>query len=414
MGRAARVGTASEVFDDFIRPSRYKALYGGRGSGKSHFFAEAMVANAYQNKGFRGACIREVQKDLKESAKLLIEDKIRQFGMESSFRILQSEIVTPGDGLIIFKGMHDYTAESVASLEGFNVAWIEEAQAISARSWELLRPTIRAPGSEIWAGWNPRSADDPVDQFFRGVSPPANAIIARINYDENRFFPDELEAERQHDLATNKDRYAHIWLGDYEPMAIGAIWDRQTIHANRVHEMPDVERVVIAVDPAVSAESGSDEHGIIVCGQNGNDAYVLEDGSTRGTPRQWATRVVALFDKYEADAIVIEVNQGGDMVKETINGVRPGLPVIEVRASKGKHVRAEPISAMYALGRVHHAGTFDKLEGQMCQMTAAGYEGNGSPDRVDALVWGMTELMPRINRQKPKRVHVEPIGSWMG
>ena len=416
MGQQARIGAAAAAFDDFMRPSRYKALYGGRGSAKSHFFAEAMVANAAQNEGFRAVCIREVQKSLKESAKRLIEDQIQRLGFGSAFKVLHDQIITPGGGAIIFVGMGQTTAESIKSLFGANVAWVEEAQTLSAKSLELLRPTIRAEGSELWFSWNPRSAADPVDVFFRGPTPPENAIILGINYDKNKFFPAELEAERQYDQEHRRERYGHIWLGEYEPMAVGAIWDRLTLHQGRRAEAPDLERIVVAVDPAVSAETGADDHGIIVAAAGADQrGYVLEDATTKGSPRQWAVRAVAMYDRHEADAIVIEVNQGGDMVRHTLESVRPGLPIVEVRATRGKHVRAEPISALYALGRISHVGSFPALEDQMCRMTAAGYEGEGSPDRVDALLWAMTELFPPLTAQAAREVQIEPLGEggWM-
>lgn len=418
MGQQYRVGAASEVFDDLMRPSRYKALYGGRGSAKSHFFAEAMIANAASNTGFRGVCIREVQKSLKESAKRLLEDKIQAMGVGSMFDVQDKQIKTPGGGVIIFEGMQDHTAESIKSLEGFSVAWVEEAQTISSRSLEMLRPTIRSPGSELWFSWNPRNANDPVDAFFRGEQPPANAIIRKINYDQNKLFPAELEAERADDEKKRRDRYAHIWLGEYEPTAVGAIWSRLIIHQGRREEAPELDRIVVSVDPAVSSEEGADEHGIIVAGL-GNDGrgYLLEDASTRGTPHHWARRTVATFDKWEADAIVVEVNQGGEMVKHTLNSIRPGLPIVEVRATRGKHVRAEPIASLYEFGRVSHVGTFTELEDQMTQMTAAGYEGNGSPDRLDAMVWAFTELFDEMTRERAEPVHVPRraiAGGWMG
>lgn len=404
-----------------MRPSRYKALYGGRGSAKSHFFAEAMVGNAASNSGFRAVCIREVQKSLKESAKRLIEDKIEALNCSGRFDVLNDSIKTPGGGVIVFQGMQDHTAESIKSLEGFNVAWVEEAQTLSARSLEMLRPTIRAPGSELWFSWNPRSASDPVDSFFRGLSPPDNAIIRKINYDQNRFFPAELEEERVYDRQHNPDRYAHIWLGEYEPMAAGAIWDRQTLHEHRRAEAPDLERIVVAVDPAVSSETGSNEHGIIVVGLGADRrGYVLADCTTEGTPERWARQVVTARDRFEADAIVVERNQGGDMVRHTMKSVRPSARIVEVTATRGKHVRAEPISALYHQGRVSHCGTFQELESQMCQMTAAGYEGEGSPDRCDALVWGLTELFPQMVRPKKKPKQPSPYGGapmaggWMG
>lgn len=408
-----------KVFRPLLGPSRYKAIWGGRGSGKSHFFAEETVLRCAKSPGFRVLCVREVQKSLKDSVKRLVEDKIASLDFGAWFDPLQSEIKTPGGGLISFVGMQDHTADSVKSLEGYDVAWVEEAQSLSARSLELLRPTIRKPGSELWFSFNPRSASDPVDAFLRGHKPPENAVVVRANWSDNPFFPAELEAERQHDKIARPDRYGHIWEGEYEPVAIGAIWDRATLHQHRRASVPDMARIVVAVDPAVSATAGSDEHGIIVVGQ-GHDGrgYVLDDVSLRGTPYQWASRAVAVMDRWGADAVIIERNQGGDMCKHTLHSVRPFINVIEVTATRGKHVRAEPIAALYALGRVSHVGTFDKLEEQMCQMTAAGFEGDGSPDRVDALVWGFTELFPSINRgaakPAPRAERYGGNGSWMG
>ena len=370
--------------------------------------------------GSRGVCIREVQKSLKESAKRLIEDKISALGVSAHFDPQNDQIKTPGGGVILFQGMQDHTAETIKSLEGFDWAWVEEAQTLSEKSLELLRPTIRASGSEIWFSWNPRSANDPVDKFLRGAHPPENSIVLKANYSDNPFFPKELEEERAHDEKHNRDRYAHIWLGEYEPAVVGAIWDRATIHAYRKaqEEIPDIGRIVVAVDPAVSSEEGSNEHGIIAAGVGeDNRGYVLGDYTTQGSPRHWAERAIAAFDLHGADAIVIERNQGGDMCRSTLKAARPSIPVIEVHATRGKHVRAEPISALYSLGRVSHVGTFDKLEDQMCQMTAAGYEGDGSPDRVDALVWALTELFPTLSTPKVKRVPVgtgvPSQGGWM-
>lgn len=404
------------VFAPLLGPARYKGAYGGRGSGKSHFFAEALIEDCVLNPGMRAVCLREVQKSLKESAKRLLEDKIGALGLGGAFRLLESEIRTPGGGVILFQGMQDHTAESIKSLEGVQRAWVEEAQTLSSRSLEMLRPTIRAPGSELWFGWNPRNASDPVDAFLRGINPPPDAVVVRANYSDNPFFPAELEAERAWDEQHRRDRYAHVWLGDYEPVAIGAIWDRLMLHRNRRVDAPQMGRIVVAVDPAISAERGSDEHGIIVAGLGADQrGYVLEDGSLRGTPHQWATRAWALHDKHSADAIVIERNQGGDMCAHTLRSVRPHGRIIEVVATRGKHVRAEPIAAMYALDRVSHVGTFNQLEDQMCLMTAAGFEGEGSPDRVDALVWAMTELFPRMLRPERKAAVMEPAGAggWM-
>lgn len=394
----------ARVFKPLLAPARYKGAHGGRGSGKSHYFAERAVVRCIEVPRTRIVCIREVQKALRESVKLLLEDKIVKLGVGSMFNVKSDSITTPGGGTMLFQGMQDHTAESIKSLEDFDIAYVEEAQTLTERSLEFLRPTMRKPDSELWFSWNPRHASDPVDTFLRGPTLPPGAVVVRTNYDANPFFPDVLEEERAFDEVNNRARYGHVWLGDYEPAAIGAIWDRLTLHQGRVEEAPSMARIVVAVDPAVSSEEGSNEHGIIVAGI-GSDGrgYVLDDVTTRGGPQQWADRVVAAYDRYEADAVVIEINQGGDMVRHTLKTSRPTLSIIEVRATKGKHVRAEPIAALYTMGRVSHVGAFPGLEDQMCLMTAGGYEGEGSPDRCDALVWAFTELFPRLTRKTNDR-----------
>ena len=159
----------ARVFKPLLKPSRYKGAFGGRGSGKSHFFAEKLIEDALCQKSLRGVCIREVQKTLKESSKRLIEDKLSDFrlGEVDGFKVFNEVIQTPGDGVITFQGMQDHNAESIKSLEGFNRAWVEEAQTLSARSLSLLRPTIRAEDSELWFSWNPRRKTDPV--VFSGL-----------------------------------------------------------------------------------------------------------------------------------------------------------------------------------------------------------------------------------------------------
>ena len=387
------------AFKPLFEPGlRYLGAHGGRGSGKSHHFAERIVDRMIEDPTIRAVCIREVQKSLRESAYRLIGDKIGALGVADRFRVLHDRIETPQGGVVIFMGMQDHTAESIKSLEGFRIAWVEEAQTLSEKSLELLRPTIRAPGSQMYFSWNPRNRLDAVDKFLRGDDVPENAAVVQVNYDSNPWFPKELEAERLLDHRMRPDRYSHIWQGDYEPQAVGSIWTMRDINEGRQSEIPnDLSRILVAVDPAVSSHEHSDEHGVmVVAASQSGHGYVLEDGTTRGAPEQWARRAIALYDRYDADGIVIEKNQGGDMCRHVIDSVRPGINIIEVHATRGKHVRAEPISALYALGRIHHVGTFPQLESQMCQITASGYEGTGSPDRVDAMVWGFTELFPKL------------------
>ena len=204
----------AKVFEPLLAPSRYKAAYGGRGSGKSHFFGELMVEACEAVRGTLAVCIREAQRTLAQSSKRLIESKIASLGLGHRFKIFSDKIETPGDGLIIFRGMQDHTSESIKSLEGFAIAWIDEAQSLSARSLALLRPTIRAEGSELWASWNPRRRSDAIDDFFR-VKRPEGAIVVSASWRDNPWFPAVLDDERKTDLSRYPDRYDHIWEGDY-------------------------------------------------------------------------------------------------------------------------------------------------------------------------------------------------------
>lgn len=192
----------------------------------------------------------------------------------------------------------------------------------------------------------------------------------------------------------------------------GALWNLDGIASDRIERDPELvnelERIVVAVDPAASSNEGSDENGIVVVGFK-RDAdgyahgYVLEDGSLRGTPEEWGRRAVSLYRKYSADRIVAEKNNGGEMVEHVLKSVDRSVPIKLVHASRGKYVRAEPISALYEQGRVHHVGEFKELEDQMCTFSIDNIrnENTGSPDRVDALVWGLTELFDKlISRRK--------------
>lgn len=172
----------------------------------------------------------------------------------------------------------------------------------------------------------------------------------------------------------------------------GALWSRAMIEKARVSKAPDLVRIVIAIDPAATSGEASALTGIVAAGvDHAGRGYVLRDVSGRYSPDTWARRAIALFDELKADRIVAEGNQGGEMVRHTLETVRPNIPIRIVHASKGKQARAEPVSALYEQGRVSHVGAFPELEDQLT--TWAPNEGKPSPDRLDALVWAMTELM---------------------
>jgi phage terminase large subunit len=237
--RALRIETA-RAFVPLLEPARYKGAWGGRGSGKSHFFAEKLIDDCQaepgeSGEGMRAVCIREVQKDLAQSSKLLIETKLSALGLNEAdgFKVFRDVIQTPGDGLMIFKGMNDYTADSIKSLEGFKRSWWEEAQAATLHSLSLLRPTLRAPGSELWFSWNPRRKTDPVDVMLRGPERPTGAVVVKANWRDNPWFTAELEQERQDCVRMSPEQYDHIWEGGYVSVVEGAYYAKSLIEARQ-------------------------------------------------------------------------------------------------------------------------------------------------------------------------------------
>jgi phage terminase large subunit len=199
-----------------LEPARYKGAHGGRGSGKSHAFAEMMIEAHIIDQSSRSVCVREVQKSLAQSVKRLLELKIEEMNAGAYFEVQEAVIKSKkGDGLIIFQGMQNHTADSIKSLEGYDRAWVEEAQSLSQRSLDLLRPTIRKPESELWFTWNPANQSDPVDHLLRSETPPPGSCVVEVNYLDNPWFPDVLKAEMEYDKRRDPDKYAHVWLGKY-------------------------------------------------------------------------------------------------------------------------------------------------------------------------------------------------------
>ncbi len=200
------------------------------------------------------------------------------------------------------------------------------------------------------------------------------------------------------------DKYAGSRLGRQELQGEllndveGALWSLEGLDGCRA-DVPELDRIVVAVDPPVTGHAGSDECGIVVAGvcMEGAPkdwrAYVLEDATVRGSPQVWAERALAKVREYGAERLVAEVNQGGDLVETLVRSIDPLVAYRGVRATRGKAARAEPVAALYEQGRVFHCGGFGALEDQMCAMTVSGFTGKGSPDRLDALVWALNDLM---------------------
>jgi len=168
------------------------------------------------SKRLDAVCVRENQKSLAQSVKKLLELKIQKMQVGDYFEVQEDKIKSKLGGTIIFQGMQNHTAESIKSLEAYGVAWVEEAQVLSQKSLDMLRPTIREPGSELWFSWNPNFATDPIDVLLRGTDPPPEAVVVQSNWSDNPWFPDELRKEMEYDGRRDPDKYAHVWQGQYQ------------------------------------------------------------------------------------------------------------------------------------------------------------------------------------------------------
>lgn len=208
-------------------PYRYKVARGGRGSAKSWSFARALLTLGVQHP-LRILCAREIQKSIKQSVHQLLCDQIKLLGFQDHYTILENEIRGANGTLFTFVGLSDLTVDSIKSFEGYDICWVEEGQAISDRSWKILIPTIRKPGSEIWISYNPDLETDPTHQRFTLNTPP-DCMNVLVNYSDNPWFNEILEAERLHCLATDPDGYPNIWEGQCRPAVEGAIYHRQVV-----------------------------------------------------------------------------------------------------------------------------------------------------------------------------------------
>lgn len=378
---------------------RFRAAYGGRGSAKSWEFTNAALFHTVANAGLRVAFLREVQANIKESSLELVRSRLDHYGLLANgyFREVDNSFEGRHGQKIMFMGLwKGNKPEGIKSLEGVGLTVLEEATEVTQRSIDVLIPTVmRTPRSEIWAIWNPRLDSDPIDKFFRGTERPPKSICVKINQDQNPHFPEAMREIMEADFVKDPLRAAWIWNGEYQPNVENAIWSRETLDrawriGQNIKEAANWRRVVIGVDPS----GGGDDVGIIAAAETNDGAIILEDATAPATsPLGWATAVAKMSDKWGADCVVAERNFGGDMVESTLYAAGVKCRVKMVTASKGKHVRAEPVAGLYDQGLIAHYGQFASLEAEMLQTTPNGYMGKSSPNRLDAMVWAITELM---------------------
>ena len=228
-----------EAFGPLFKPHRYKVFYGGRGGAKSWAFARALLLEG-ADRPLRILCAREVQRSIKDSVHKLLGDQIEALGLGAFYEVLQNEIRGANGTEIVFSGLSSQTRESIKSFEGVDICWVEEAQVVSKRSWEILIPTIRKEASEIWASFNPElDTDDTYRRFV--VRKPTDAVVVKVNWSDNPWFPSVLKQEMEDLKASDPDAYEHVWEGQCRAAVDGAIYYREVSNARssgRVRDVP--------------------------------------------------------------------------------------------------------------------------------------------------------------------------------
>jgi phage terminase large subunit-like protein len=377
----------------------------GRGFGKTRCGAEWIREEIAAQRASRIALVAETQKDLEEVMVL------GQSGIMSVFPPHQRPKVRVRPvRLEFYTGAvaHGYNATEPDQLRGpqFDCAWGDEFA-----KWRYARETWDQLQFGLRLGTHPRqiitTTPRPIP-ILREIVAATTTVITRGVTEENKLnlAPSFLQSIT--------DKYAGTRLGRQELSAEilddvpDALWTRVALDRDRRKpaDVPPLKRIVVAIDPAAKTNQMPEDGaatGIIVAGVGeDNRGYVLDDQTMRGSPNEWARKAVASFDMYQSDCIIGEINNGGEMVEATIRAVRPGVRFRAVHASRGKWIRAEPIAALYEQGRISHVGTFAALEDEMVNFSINGMAGGLSPDRVDALVWALTELFPAMTRKMQK------------
>lgn len=392
-------------------PAVHNLVYGGSRSGKTFLLCYAILSRAIEAPGSRHLLARLHNIDVRQSIMMDTFPKVinaRHAGMPLSLNRTDQFYVLPNGSEIWFGGLDDKDRVDKILGKEFATIYVNEASQVSYDTVITLRSRLAQNVDRIGGGQLPLKAYYDLNptgrghwtyrEFVEGVRPengiplpPGTRAYAVMNPRDNPNLP----AQYLDELAAMPERQRkRFFEGVYLTEVPGALWPLDTVDKLRVDAAPSLNRIVVAIDPSGSDGVGGDIQGIVVVGM-GDDghAYVIEDASVRLSPQGWARVTVDAYHKHGADSIVAETNYGGAMVEAVIRSIDPAIRFKAVTASRGKHVRAEPVAALYEQGKVHHVGRFPALEEQMGMFTTSGYQGAASPDRVDALVWALTELM---------------------
>lgn len=364
-------------------------ILGGRGAGKTRAGAEWVRAQAADPRA-RIALIGETERDVRE---VMIEGVSGLIGIHPPH---ERPEWLPTRGLVAWNNgavAQAFSAEDPDSLRGpqFSAAWCDELA-----KWRHAEATFDMLQFGLRLGVRPRqvitTTPRPLSLIKRLIADPATALT-RAGTAANAYHlaPAFLETIVKRYQGTRLGRQE--LLGEVIEERADALWSRALIESCRVEAAPACSRIVVAVDPPASATKDSAACGLVVAGRAGDLVHVLADETVSGlSPAGWANKALALWRRYQADCLVVEVNQGGDMVRAVIRGEDASVPVTPVRAHRGKYLRAEPVAALYEQGRVKHVGTFGALEDEMCDFGPDGLSSGRSPDRLDALVWAVSAL----------------------
>lgn len=379
-------------------PWRVWLVMGGRGAGKTRAGAEWVRAKALGRPplgSVRARRIALVGETMADVRRVMIEGVS---GLLSVHGARERPRFEPSKGQLMWPSgviAQMFSAENPDGLRGpqFDAAWCDEVAKWRhpQRTWDMLQFALRlGEAPQMVATTTPR----PIP-LLKKLLADAGTVVTRAATADNaaNLAPTFVEEMTRRYWATALGRQE--LLGELVDDTSGALWRRDWIDAHRVAQAPELSVVVVAVDPPVTATAASDACGIVVAGLGPDGrAYVIDDRTLQGRePIVWARAAIAAYGDYMADRVVAEVNQGGDLVVTVLRQVDPSVAVRCVRATRGKWLRAEPIAALYAEGRVAHVGTFEALEDQMCAFGSDGLAKGRSPDRLDALVWALTDLM---------------------
>jgi len=368
--------------------ARFRAFTGGVGSGKTRLGCLSVFAQPPGSLGVVAAPTYPMLRDatLRTFLELARDGKVLDTWHASE---MLARLVNGSE--VMFR-----SADDPDRLRGPNIGWfwLDEAAMMGVDVWNIMLGRLREAPGRAWLTTTPRGDNWIYDRWVRKAL-PGYAMI-RSSSRDNPFLPPDFIANLE---SAYTSRFARQEIeGEFLLDVPGALWKRAELDAHRVQSARVFSRVVVGVDPKASAEADS-ETGIVVVGlgQDGR-GYVIADYSIDGTPEQWAQRVAYAYETHSADRVIVEVNQGGDMVSSVLRATGVRLPIQTVRAARGKYTRAEPIAALYEQGKVVHVGVHSALEDQLCTWTP----GDSSPDRLDALCWAAWALMLDGQSQRPR------------